>query len=58
MDIAAKDITARLDEIPRPFWIAFMILGFVFYELPNITPAPAAADPIHVTVEGHQYYWQ
>ena len=31
MDIAAKDITARLDEIPRPFWIAFMILGFVFY---------------------------
>jgi len=31
MDIAAKDITARLDDIPRPFWIAFMILGFVFF---------------------------
>src|SRR5438552_18250327 len=25
------DIAARLDEIPRPFWIAFMILGFVFF---------------------------
>ena len=31
MDIAARNITAKLDEIPRPFWIVFMILGFVFY---------------------------
>ena len=38
--------------------ILAIIAGFVFYELPNIDSAPAAADPIHVTVEGHQYYWQ
>jgi cytochrome c oxidase subunit II len=30
----------------------------VFLELPNIDGAPAASDPIHITVEGHQYYWQ
>ncbi len=30
----------------------------VFLELPKIDKAPAAADPIHITVEGHQYYWQ
>jgi cytochrome c oxidase subunit 2 len=30
----------------------------VFLELPNIDSSPAAADPIHITVEGHQYYWQ
>ncbi len=30
----------------------------VFLELPKIDSAPAASDPIHVTVEGHQYYWQ
>jgi cytochrome c oxidase subunit 2 len=31
----------------------------VFLELPKIDAAPAAAaDPIHITVEGHQYYWQ
>jgi cytochrome c oxidase subunit 2 len=41
-----------------PVLILAIIAGFVFYELPNITPAPAAANPIHVTVEGHQYYWQ
>jgi len=41
-----------------PVVILVIIAGFVFYELPNVTPAPAAADPIHVTVEGHQYYWQ
>jgi cytochrome c oxidase subunit 2 len=38
--------------------ILAIIAGFVFYELPNVDSAPAAADPIHVTVEGHQYYWQ
>jgi cytochrome c oxidase subunit 2 len=41
-----------------PVVILAIIAGFVFYELPSITPAPAAAHPIHVTVEGHQYYWQ
>jgi cytochrome c oxidase subunit II len=30
----------------------------VFLELPKITSAPAASDPLHVTVEGHQFYWQ
>ncbi|HZT85077.1 MAG TPA: cytochrome c oxidase subunit II [Gaiellaceae bacterium] len=46
-------------------WTAFpvvvlaVIAAFVFYELPSITSAPAAAtDPLHITVEGHQYYWQ
>ncbi|HEY3576940.1 MAG TPA: cytochrome c oxidase subunit II [Gaiellaceae bacterium] len=41
-----------------PVVILAIIAGFVFYELPNIDSAPAAADPIHITVEGHQYYWQ
>jgi cytochrome c oxidase subunit 2 len=41
-----------------PVVILAIIAGFVFYQLPSITSAPAAADPIHITVEGHQYYWQ
>jgi cytochrome c oxidase subunit II len=41
-----------------PVVILAIIAGFVFYELPNIDSAPAATDPIHITVEGHQYYWQ
>ena len=41
-----------------PVLILVVIAGFVFYELPNIDSAPAAAEPIHITVEGHQYYWQ
>jgi cytochrome c oxidase subunit 2 len=41
-----------------PVLILAVIAAFVFYELPNIDSAPAAADPIHITVEGHQYYWQ
>ena len=42
-----------------PVLILAIIAGFVFYELPNIDSAPAAAsDPIPITVEGHQYYWQ
>jgi cytochrome c oxidase subunit 2 len=41
-----------------PVGILAVIAAFVFYELPNIDSAPAAADPIHVTIEGHQYYWQ
>jgi cytochrome c oxidase subunit 2 len=41
-----------------PVVILAIIAAFVFYELPNIDSAPAAADPIQITVEGHQYYWQ
>ncbi len=41
-----------------PVVILAVIAGFVFYELPGIDAAPASANPIHVTVEGHQFYWQ
>jgi cytochrome c oxidase subunit 2 len=41
-----------------PVLILAVIAAFVFYELPSIDSAPAAADPIHITIEGHQYYWQ
>jgi cytochrome c oxidase subunit 2 len=41
-----------------PVVILAIIAGFVFYQLPNITSTPAAANPIHITIEGHQYYWQ
>jgi cytochrome c oxidase subunit 2 len=30
----------------------------VFLELPKIDSAPASTNPIQITVEGHQYYWQ
>jgi cytochrome c oxidase subunit 2 len=39
--------------------IILAVIGIViFYELPSITNAPAAANPIRITVEGHQFYWQ
>ena len=41
-----------------PIVLLAVIAGFVFYELPGIDKAPAATDPIHITVEGHQFYWQ
>jgi cytochrome c oxidase subunit 2 len=41
-----------------PVLILAVIAAFVFYELPSIDSAPAANDPIRITVEGHQYYWQ
>jgi cytochrome c oxidase subunit 2 len=42
-----------------PVLILAVIAAFVFYELPNVDAAPAAAsDPIRITIEGHQYYWQ
>ncbi len=41
-----------------PVLILAIIAGFVFYELPGIDSAPAARDPLHIEVEGHQYYWQ
>jgi len=51
---------SRLELIWTAFPVAILavIAAFVFYELPNIDSAPAAADPIHITVEGHQFYWQ
>ena len=41
-----------------PVIILAVIGGVVFYELPGIANAPAAANPIRITVEGHQFYWQ
>jgi len=41
-----------------PVAILAVIAGFVFYELPKVDSAPAAANPIPITIEGHQYYWQ
>jgi cytochrome c oxidase subunit 2 len=39
--------------------IILAVIGIVvFYELPGISNAPAAANPIRITVEGHQFYWQ
>jgi cytochrome c oxidase subunit 2 len=39
--------------------IILAVIGIVvFYELPVISNAPAAADPVRITVEGHQFYWQ
>ena len=41
-----------------PVVILAIIATVIFVELPGISNAPAAANPIHITVEGHQYYWQ
>jgi cytochrome c oxidase subunit 2 len=41
-----------------PVLILCVIGVVVFLELPKIDSAPASTDPIHITVEGHQYYWQ
>jgi len=42
-----------------PVLILAAIAAVVFYELPAIDHQPSAAtNPIHITVEGHQYYWQ
>lgn len=30
----------------------------VFFQLPKIDSAPASANTIHITLEGHQFYWQ
>jgi cytochrome c oxidase subunit 2 len=39
--------------------VILCVIGLVvFLELPNITDAPASTAPIHITVEGHQFYWQ
>lgn len=41
-----------------PVVILAVIGTVVFLELPDIRSAPAAANPIRITVVGHQYYWQ
>ena len=41
-----------------PVIILAIIAALVFYELPGIHNAPAATNPLRITVEGHQYYWQ
>jgi cytochrome c oxidase subunit 2 len=41
-----------------PVVILAIIAGVVFYELPGIKNAPAAVNPLRITVEGHQFYWQ
>lgn len=40
-----------------PVMILAAIAIVVWVELPKISSAPAAADPIHITVQGHQFYW-
>jgi cytochrome c oxidase subunit 2 len=41
-----------------PVLILCVIGIVVFLELPSIKSAPAASNPLEVTVEGHQFYWQ
>jgi cytochrome c oxidase subunit 2 len=41
-----------------PVVILAIIAAFVFYKVPGIADAPAATDPVRITVEGHQFYWQ
>jgi cytochrome c oxidase subunit 2 len=41
-----------------PVLILAVIATVVFIELPGISDAPAASNPLRITVEGHQYYWQ
>jgi cytochrome c oxidase subunit 2 len=41
-----------------PVLILCVIGIVVFVELPSIDNAPAASNPLRVTVEGHQFYWQ
>jgi cytochrome c oxidase subunit II len=41
-----------------PVLILCVIGIVVFLELPKIDSAPASANPIDITVEGHQFYWQ
>ncbi len=41
-----------------PALILAAIAIVVFISLPKIANAPASTNPIHITVEGHQFYWQ
>jgi len=51
---------ARLELIWTviPVLILCAIGTVVFLELPKIDSAPASTNALHVTVEGHQFYWQ
>lgn len=42
-----------------PVLLLAAIAGFVFAKLPDIesTPQAQAGEPLHITVEGRQYYW-
>ncbi|HEY2355717.1 MAG TPA: cytochrome c oxidase subunit II [Gaiellaceae bacterium] len=41
-----------------PVIILAVIAAVVFALLPKISDAPASTNPIHITLEGHQFYWQ
>jgi cytochrome c oxidase subunit 2 len=41
-----------------PVLILAAIAAFVLYKLPGIKNAPAATNPLRVTVSGRQFYWQ
>jgi cytochrome c oxidase subunit II len=41
-----------------PVLILAAIATVVFISLPKIADAPVSANTIHITVEGHQFYWQ
>jgi cytochrome c oxidase subunit 2 len=41
-----------------PVVILVVIAAVVFVELPGIDSAPASTNPLHITVEAHQFYWQ
>jgi cytochrome c oxidase subunit II len=60
VDAAQVHGNTRLEVIwtVAPAVILAVIAAVVFVELPSVSNAPAAADPLRVTVEGHQYYWQ
>ena len=51
---------ARLEIIWTviPVVILAVIATVVFFYVPKVYDAPASANPIHITVEGHQFYWQ
>jgi cytochrome c oxidase subunit 2 len=40
-----------------PVVLLAVIVSFVFYKLPGIKNAPAAANRLEITVEAHQFYW-
>jgi cytochrome c oxidase subunit 2 len=41
-----------------PVLILCAIGTVVFFQLPKIDSAPASPNPMHVTLEAHQFYWQ
>jgi len=41
-----------------PVVILAIIGTVIFIELPGIANAPASTNPVHITVVGHQFYWE